>query len=113
MIKRIILLINNRDNSVPITNLNNLDINNSEIMKEDNKRINDLEKQVKEIIIKVNNEFPDLFKKIFSILDLKANLEDLEQTKQKIISLFLINKQIILNLNSLKLRRLLTKSILK
>jgi hypothetical protein len=65
-----------------------LDNTDLEMLREDNKRINELEKQMKEVFIKVNIEFPDLFKKIFSILDLKANLDDLEQSKAKIISIF-------------------------
>jgi hypothetical protein len=67
-----------------------LDNTDLEMLREDNKRINELEKQMKEVLIKVNIEFPDLFKKIFSILDLKANLDDLEQSKSKIISIYSI-----------------------
>jgi len=84
-------LINNKgnpDSSVPISQFSGLDNADLEMLRDDNKRINELEKQMKEVLIKVNFEFPDTFKKIFLMLDLKANLEDLEQSKQKIISNF-------------------------
>lgn len=57
------------------------------MLREDNKRIDELEKQIKDINMKIKIEFPEHFKKIFALLDIKANLDDLENSKFEITSL--------------------------
>ena len=55
------------------------------MLKDDNKRINDLEKLLKDLSLKIENN--DQIKKIFSLLDKKANLDDLKDAKSELTSI--------------------------
>ena len=55
------------------------------MLKDDNKRINDLEKLLKDLSLKIENN--DQIKKIFSLLDKKANFDDLKDAKSELTSI--------------------------
>ena len=63
-----------------------MDDNDLKMLRDDNKRLNDLEKVVKDINIKVTIDIADQIKKIYAILDKKANLDDLYNLKDELIS---------------------------
>jgi hypothetical protein len=84
----LIAIFNKSDKNIniPIAPIPNFDDNDLKMLHDDNKRLNELEKQVKEINIKINVEIADTFKKIFALLDKKANLDDVYNLKEELMS---------------------------
>lgn len=73
------------------TPLSSLDDNDLKMLRDDNKRINELEKLLKDLTVKVNIDLIDQIKMIFGMLDKKASLDDLYEAKSEITSNFSLN----------------------
>ena len=74
------------------TPLSSLDDNDLKMLRDDNKRIIELEKLLKDLTVKVNIDLIDQIKMIFGMLDKKASLDDLYEAKSEITSNFSLNQ---------------------